>query len=78
MNIVAFNCKNIKKNHLIINKLINNFDRIFLSEHWLMNDEKYIISDMIHDHSMIFESDMADHNGRRKPGHPHREFLVWF
>jgi hypothetical protein len=60
----------LKKNHLMVQKLINDFDSIFLIEHWLTNDEKYLISDLINDHSMIFESDMHDFSNKRKPGRP--------
>ena len=70
MNLVSFNCHNLKKNHLMVQKLINDFDSIFLIEHWLTNDEKYLISDLINDHSMIFESDMHDFSNKRKPGRP--------
>ena len=60
----------LKKNHLMVQKLINDFDIIFLTEHWLTNDEKYLISDLINDHSMIFESDMHDFSNKRKSGRP--------
>ena len=72
MKVASFNCKNLKSNHLMVRKLINKIDIVFLAEHWLTSSEKYIINNLVDKNDrVIFESDIEDSLCKRGPGRPH-------
>ncbi len=56
----------------MVEKLLN-FDIIFLIEHWLRDDEQYLINEIALDHSVIFRSHMElpTSNRKRTRGRPH-------
>ena len=62
MNIVSFNCHGFKANHLMVEKLISNFDICFFSEHWLGDAEGYLFNQLCRNQSTIFSSDFSNHS----------------
>ena len=72
MNIVSYNCQNFKSNIACISDLIKSNDIIFLIEHWLAEEEAYLLNDLSTSHSIIFQSDFSFSStiGKRRKGRP--------
>ena len=58
MRITSFNCQNFKSNRVLIDKIVQNFDVIFLCEHWLNSEEYYLLTERYTNHNLFFQSDM--------------------
>ena len=57
MNIVSYNCQNLKSNIAMVKKLIVNSDVCFFIEHWLGEEESFYFSHLSDQHSILFDSD---------------------
>ena len=56
--IVSYNCKHFNGSHLMIGELVNNYDIVFLVEHWLAKEEEHLIKKTLdHKGNLIFMSD---------------------
>lgn len=69
MIISSFNCKNLKTNHLMVEKILKNSDITFLIEHWLSEEDSQLLDRFGDDYKIIFESDysMTDFKRRGRP-----------
>lgn len=54
--LISYNCQNFKANKLMIEKLVNYSNVLFLIEHWLCDSEKYMIENSFIDKKVIFYS----------------------
>ena len=73
MKLASYNCKNIKTNQLMVQKLLDEFDIVFLTEHWLKPNEQSIINNLSSNFRVIFHSDMAPvapNNALHRVGRP--------
>ena len=58
LNICSLNCHGAKGNLVYINKLIHDFDFVFVSEHWLYQDEKHFLEVLDSSCKYFFHSSM--------------------
>ena len=59
MNIVSYNCHNLKGNTDMIKDLILTNDICFFIEHWLAEEEAYIFNELSEGHHILFEADFS-------------------
>ena len=59
MDIVSYNCQNLKSNVKMIKKLIMNNDICFFIEHWLAEEEAYFFNELSEEHHILFEADFS-------------------
>lgn len=71
MKIVIFNCQNFKSNIVIIEKIVNSCDLIFLIEHWLNSEEHYLLTERYPNHNIFFQSDMDVTKFEKNRGRPY-------
>lgn len=66
LSTISYNCHNIKASFLVLQKLIQNNDILFVVEHWLAEEEEFIINEICGNvHQKIFQSDYSLSNKKR-------------
>jgi len=74
MDVVSYNCQNLKSNMNMIKKLIMNNDVCFFIEHWLGEEEAYYFNELTDDHQILFEADYSCEARLRCTGTKGRSF----
>ncbi|XP_065675632.1 uncharacterized protein LOC136091848 [Hydra vulgaris] len=65
LTLCAFNCQSFKSNSYYISKLLKYFDIIFISEHWLLNIESFLLDNVaLLTHNVIFHAAEKNTHGR--------------
>ncbi|XP_065652778.1 uncharacterized protein LOC136080098 [Hydra vulgaris] len=65
ITLCAFNCQSFKSNSYYISKLLKYFDIIFISEHWLLNIESFLLDNVaLLTHNVIFHAAEKNTHGR--------------
>lgn len=54
LSICSYNCKNFKANYLMVNKLIETNQVVFICEHWLGQEEEHIPNNLLNSSHDIF------------------------
>jgi len=59
MNVTSFNCQGFKSNRQMVRNLVDNNDILFLIEHWLTEDQYYLLDEISSSHDIVnFQADM--------------------
>ena len=75
MNIVTFNIKNFKSNHIMAKTIIDNTNICFMIENWFSSKEQYLAKNLSNKHNLLFNSDYSEIE--RRSGRPFGG-LCWF
>jgi len=59
MDIVSYNCQNLKSNVNMVRDLILNNDVCFFIEHWLGEEEAFYFNELSDEHQILFEADYS-------------------
>ena len=65
IEIVSYNIKNFKNNHILVKDIISKHKIVYLIEHWLAKEEEHIIKDTSKDHKVLFYSEFSELENRR-------------
>nr|XP_047125549.1 uncharacterized protein LOC124807587 [Hydra vulgaris]XP_047132468.1 uncharacterized protein LOC124811195 [Hydra vulgaris]XP_047141347.1 uncharacterized protein LOC124816270 [Hydra vulgaris] len=65
ITLCAYNCQSFKSNSYYISKLLKSFDIIFISEHWLLNIESFLLNNIaLLTHKVFFHAAEKNTHGR--------------
>ena len=64
VNFISLNCHGLKANISYVESLLNSYDVIFLSEHWLSNFERPLLKNISVSHHILFQNAEKHANGR--------------
>jgi hypothetical protein len=67
LKVCSINTHGILGNLLYVQNLINNYDVIFICEHWLRKNEKYLLNSLTQTHDLFFHSSIDDNYNKGRP-----------
>lgn len=65
MNVCSFNTHGFKSNVCFIENILEKNDILFLIEHWMPHEEKYILSNINSDFEVVYDAEFSDVDVRR-------------